>query len=125
MHGNFMNLERNKQYLLHKFILIILRIPSGIRIPLYHFSSQCLLDDSPFEGLSCIPEEEQSILDSLLLAQVQTKADKNLSTYCVLAIILVLLIILFQWEDRLWKGVLRYDVTTSEIKVGYAAPIFL
>lgn len=62
----------------------------GIRIPLYRFSSQCLLDDSPFEGLPCIPEEEQSILDSLLLAQ---------------------------WEDRVWKGVLRYDVTTSEIKV--------
>ncbi|KAB1222823.1 GDP-L-galactose phosphorylase 1 [Morella rubra] len=34
--------------------------------------------------------EEQSTLDSLFLAQ---------------------------WEDRMWKGVIRYDVTASEIKV--------
>lgn len=61
-----------------------------IRIPLYCFGSQSLLDNSQSEGLLCITEEEQSILDSLLLAQ---------------------------WEDRMWKGVLRYDVTTSEIKV--------
>lgn len=62
----------------------------GIRIPFYRFSSQSSLTNSPFEGLPCMPEEEQSILDSLLLAQ---------------------------WEDRVWKGVLRYDVTSSEIKV--------
>ncbi|KAK9267464.1 hypothetical protein L1049_009890 [Liquidambar formosana] len=62
----------------------------GIKVPLYRFGSQSLTDVGPSGGLSCIPEEEQSILDSLLLAQ---------------------------WEERMWKGLFKYDVTTSEIKV--------
>jgi len=69
-----------------------------IRIPLYRFSSQSLLDDSPFEGHVCITEDEQSALDSLLLAL---------------------------WEDKMWKGVLRYDVTTSEIKVIFGKRKFI
>ncbi|PQM37363.1 GDP-L-galactose phosphorylase 1 [Prunus yedoensis var. nudiflora] len=62
----------------------------GIRIPLYLFGSNSVLDNGSVGGISCLIEEEQSVLDSILLAQ---------------------------WEDRMWKGLFRYDVTTSEIKV--------
>lgn len=62
----------------------------GIRIPLYRFGSNSVLDNGSVGGISCLIEEEQSVLDSILLAQ---------------------------WEDRMWKGLFRYDVTTSEIKV--------
>ncbi|KAB2601550.1 GDP-L-galactose phosphorylase 2-like [Pyrus ussuriensis x Pyrus communis] len=69
----------------------------GIKIPLYRFSSNSILDNGCVGGISCVVEEEggeegeeQSVLDSILLAQ---------------------------WEDRMWKGLFRYDVTTSEIKV--------
>nr|XP_011460643.1 PREDICTED: GDP-L-galactose phosphorylase 1-like isoform X2 [Fragaria vesca subsp. vesca] len=60
----------------------------GVRIPLYHFGCISGLDD----GSASLEEEEeeQSLLDSVLLAH---------------------------WEDRMWKGLFRYDVTTSEIKV--------
>ncbi|XP_008225605.1 PREDICTED: GDP-L-galactose phosphorylase 1-like isoform X3 [Prunus mume] len=63
---------------------------SDIRIPLYRFGSNSVLDNGSVGGISCLIEEEQSVLDSILLAQ---------------------------WEDRMWKGLFRYDVTTSEIKV--------
>ncbi|EOY25553.1 Mannose-1-phosphate guanylyltransferase, putative isoform 4 [Theobroma cacao] len=58
--------------------------------PMYCFGSQSIEEDNSFEGLSCIAEEEQSILDAVLLSQ--------------------------QWEDRMRKGCFRYDVTASEIK---------
>ncbi|WRX27156.1 hypothetical protein QQP08_019643 [Theobroma cacao] len=57
--------------------------------PMYCFGSQSIEEDNSFEGLSCIAEEEQSILDAVLLSQ---------------------------WEDRMRKGCFRYDVTASEIK---------
>ncbi|OVA03339.1 hypothetical protein BVC80_7231g2 [Macleaya cordata] len=60
----------------------------GVKIPLYKFGNQSSLDN--YVGLSCTHEEDQSLLDTLLLAQ---------------------------WEDRAWKGLLGYDVTTCEIKV--------
>ncbi|KAM5587459.1 GDP-L-galactose phosphorylase 1 [Rosa sericea] len=64
----------------------------GVRIPLYRFGCNSVLDDGSVGGDACFSEEEeeQSLLDSILLAQ---------------------------WEDRMWKGLFRYDVTTSEIKV--------
>lgn len=65
----------------------------GIRIPLYRFGCNFILDDGCVGGIGSFSEEEeeeQSLLDSVLLAQ---------------------------WEDRMWKGLFRYDVTTSEIKV--------
>ncbi|XP_022723553.1 GDP-L-galactose phosphorylase 1-like isoform X2 [Durio zibethinus] len=62
----------------------------GMNFPIYCCGSQSLEEDTSFEGLSCIAEEEQSMLDAFLLSQ---------------------------WEDRMWKGCFRYDVTTSEIKV--------
>lgn len=62
----------------------------SIQIPLYCFASQSLDDSGPFGRFSCIPDDEPSTLESLLLAQ---------------------------WEDRMWKGIYRYDVTTSEIKI--------
>ncbi|POO00991.1 GDP-L-galactose/GDP-D-glucose phosphorylase [Trema orientale] len=61
----------------------------GIKIPLYCFGSQSLMGREPFGELPCISEDEESILDTLLLAQ---------------------------WEDRAMKGIFRYDVTASEIK---------
>ncbi|KAK4858354.1 hypothetical protein QYF36_015118 [Acer negundo] len=62
----------------------------GIKTPIYYMGSQSLVDNTAVWGLSKIPEEEQSLLDALLLSQ---------------------------WEERMWKGRFRYDVTTSEIKV--------
>ncbi|XP_057971916.1 GDP-L-galactose phosphorylase 1-like [Malania oleifera] len=62
----------------------------GIRVPLYCLGTQPLIDNGPLREFSCDPDEDESILNSLLLAQ---------------------------WEDRLWKGLCKYDVTTSEIKV--------
>lgn len=58
----------------------------GINIPVYRFG----IKSSTLRGLLCSPQEEQSTLDSLLLAQ---------------------------WEDRMWKGLFKYDVTASEVKV--------
>ncbi|XP_050147958.1 GDP-L-galactose phosphorylase 1-like isoform X2 [Malus sylvestris] len=64
----------------------------GIKIPLYRFGSNSILDDGCAGRISCVleGEEEESVLDSIVLAQ---------------------------WEDRMWKGLFRYDVTASEIKV--------
>ncbi|XP_065847038.1 GDP-L-galactose phosphorylase 2-like [Euphorbia lathyris] len=59
----------------------------GTKIPNYCFGTQYLVGN---EGLSCMSEEEQTLLDSLLLAQ---------------------------WEGGMWKGHFRYDVTASEIKI--------
>ncbi|XP_010245347.1 PREDICTED: GDP-L-galactose phosphorylase 1-like [Nelumbo nucifera] len=61
----------------------------GIKVPLYWLGSHSAVDNGIPVDFSCIPEE-QSLLDSLLLAQ---------------------------WEDRTWKGLLRYDITTCEMKV--------
>ncbi|XP_077253781.1 GDP-L-galactose phosphorylase 1-like [Tasmannia lanceolata] len=61
----------------------------GIKIPLYRFSCGSAKCNGAYGGLSCTAKG-QSLLDSLLLAQ---------------------------WEDRAWNGLLRYDVTTSETKV--------
>ncbi|KAL5773852.1 hypothetical protein ACOSP7_011409 [Xanthoceras sorbifolium] len=62
----------------------------GIETPIYYVGSQSLIYNTAFWGLSGIPEEEQSLLDALLLAQ---------------------------WEERMSKDNFRYDVTTSELKV--------
>ncbi|XP_057995843.1 GDP-L-galactose phosphorylase 1 isoform X2 [Hevea brasiliensis] len=62
----------------------------GIKIPIYCFGTKYLIDNSLFGGVSHMSEEEQSLLDSLLLAQ---------------------------WEERMWKGHFKYDITASEIKV--------
>ncbi|XP_009362225.2 GDP-L-galactose phosphorylase 2 [Pyrus x bretschneideri] len=64
----------------------------GIKIPLYRFGSNSILDDGCAGRISCVleGEEEESVLDSIVLAQ---------------------------WEDRMWKGLFRYDVTASEIKL--------
>ncbi|KAF8410674.1 hypothetical protein HHK36_003206 [Tetracentron sinense] len=62
----------------------------GVKIPIYQFGSQSAADDAANGGFSCIPKEEESLLDSLLLAL---------------------------WEDRTMKGLLRYDVTMCELKV--------
>ncbi|TYI80921.1 hypothetical protein E1A91_D05G119500v1 [Gossypium mustelinum] len=62
----------------------------GMNFPIYCFGIQSLEEDTSFEGISCIIEEEQSILDAVLLSQ---------------------------WEDRMLKDCFKYDVTTSEIKV--------
>lgn len=42
--------------------------------PMYCFGSQSIEEDNSFEGLSCIAEEEQSILDAVLLSQVWNKS---------------------------------------------------
>ncbi|XP_050221575.1 GDP-L-galactose phosphorylase 1-like [Mercurialis annua] len=57
----------------------------GTKIPIYRFGTQFITGNSLFEGFS----EEQSLLDSLLLAL---------------------------WEEKMWKGHFKYDVTASEIK---------
>ncbi|KAK8352828.1 hypothetical protein V6Z12_A05G119000 [Gossypium hirsutum] len=62
----------------------------GMNFPIYCFGSQSIEEDTSFEGISCIIEEEQNILDAVLLSQ---------------------------WEDRMLKDCFKYDVTTSEIKV--------
>ncbi|XP_038894170.1 GDP-L-galactose phosphorylase 1-like isoform X2 [Benincasa hispida] len=65
----------------------------GIRLPLYQFGKHSPLNDISFKMLkmpSCDPLEEQTLLESLLLAK---------------------------WEERLSEGLFRYDVTLSEIKV--------
>ncbi|KAJ4702976.1 GDP-L-galactose phosphorylase 1 [Melia azedarach] len=62
----------------------------GINTPIYYLANQSLINDTPFVDLSVTLEEEQSLLDTLLLAQ---------------------------WEERMWKGGFRYDVTASEIKI--------
>ncbi|KAL5577400.1 hypothetical protein UlMin_019099 [Ulmus minor] len=62
----------------------------GARVPLYCFGSQSLGGHGCLGGILCNSEDEQSMLDALLLAQ---------------------------WEDRMAKGIFRYDVTNSEIKV--------
>ncbi|XP_058099970.1 GDP-L-galactose phosphorylase 1-like [Magnolia sinica] len=63
---------------------------SAIKIPLYRFGSQPAHGSGAYGGWSCSAEEEPSLLDSLLLAQ---------------------------WEDCAWKGLLRYDVTACETKL--------
>ncbi|XXG65964.1 hypothetical protein AAC387_Pa05g3537 [Persea americana] len=62
------------------------RVPlRGIKFPLYCCGSlPAIGNDDSYGGTSCTVEEEQSLLDCLLLSQ---------------------------WEDRLWKGLLKYDVT--------------
>ncbi|KAJ4980822.1 hypothetical protein NE237_031659 [Protea cynaroides] len=62
----------------------------GTEIPLYWLGSQSALDNGTCGRVSCTPTAEQNLLDSLFLAQ---------------------------WEDRAWKGFLRYDVTSCELKV--------
>ncbi|XP_022140026.1 GDP-L-galactose phosphorylase 1-like [Momordica charantia] len=62
----------------------------GIRIPLYQFGSYSPLDNISIKGPSRVTLEEQTILESLLLAE---------------------------WEERLSEGLFRYDVTLSKIKV--------
>ncbi|RWR81849.1 GDP-L-galactose phosphorylase 1 isoform X2 [Cinnamomum micranthum f. kanehirae] len=62
----------------------------GIKFPLYCFGSlPAKGNDDSYGGTSCTVEEEQSLLDCLLLSQ---------------------------WEDRSWKGLLKYDVTNCETK---------
>ncbi|XP_062096653.1 GDP-L-galactose phosphorylase 1-like [Humulus lupulus] len=75
-------LAKSKQSKLPQFL-------EGIKVPLYHFGSQSLMDHKSFGEVSCISEDGDSILDTLLLSQ---------------------------WEDRVMKGIFRYDVTASEIK---------
>ncbi|KAG9439145.1 hypothetical protein H6P81_019310 [Aristolochia fimbriata] len=60
-----------------------------VRIPVYQFGST-LTESNVTSGVVPCPVEEQSLLDTLFLAQ---------------------------WEDRAWKGLIRYDVTTCETKV--------
>ncbi|XP_042502644.1 GDP-L-galactose phosphorylase 1-like isoform X4 [Macadamia integrifolia] len=62
----------------------------GTKIPLYWLGSRSALDNGACGRLSCTPTEDQTLLDSLFLAQ---------------------------WEDCAWKGFLRYDVTACELKV--------
>ncbi|RWR85813.1 GDP-L-galactose phosphorylase 1-like protein [Cinnamomum micranthum f. kanehirae] len=61
----------------------------GNGIPLYCLGTQPVRGNDAYRASSCHAEEEQSLLDSLLLAQ---------------------------WEDRAWKGPLKYDVTNCEMK---------
>jgi GDP-L-galactose phosphorylase len=75
-------LAKSKQSKLPQFL-------EGIKVPLYRFGNQSLIDHESFGEVSCISEDGDSILDTLLLAQ---------------------------WEDRVMKGIFRYDVTASEIK---------
>lgn len=53
---------------------------SGIRIPLYRFGSNSVLDNGSVGGISCLIEEEQSVLDSFLLAQVWNMTNYNPAT---------------------------------------------
>ncbi|GMI81915.1 VITAMIN C DEFECTIVE 5 [Hibiscus trionum] len=76
--GKFKQLEHSCSFL------------QGMHFPIYCFGSQSLEEDISFEGISCIAEEEQNMLDAVLLSQ---------------------------WEDRMLKDLFQYDVTTSEIKV--------
>eukprot|EP00262_Sarcandra_glabra_P000679 TRINITY_DN10813_c0_g1_i1.p1 TRINITY_DN10813_c0_g1~~TRINITY_DN10813_c0_g1_i1.p1 ORF type:complete len:383 (-),score=59.95 TRINITY_DN10813_c0_g1_i1:133-1281(-) len=62
----------------------------GINVPLYQFGHQLTGNNGSYGGLSYTAEEEQSLLDSLILAQ---------------------------WEDRAWRGLVQYDVTTCETKI--------
>ncbi|KAJ9163202.1 hypothetical protein P3X46_022900 [Hevea brasiliensis] len=62
----------------------------GIKIPIYCFGTQYLINNGLFGGISNTSEEEHSFLDSLLLAQ---------------------------WEERMLKGHFKYDITASEIKI--------
>ncbi|KAL5977375.1 hypothetical protein ACLOJK_021721 [Asimina triloba] len=62
----------------------------GIKIPIYQLRARDAKKIGSDGGTTWNAEEEQSILDSLLLAQ---------------------------WEDRAWKGLLRYDVTACETRV--------
>ncbi|KAF2317897.1 hypothetical protein GH714_041217 [Hevea brasiliensis] len=61
----------------------------GIKIPIYCFGTQYLINNGLFGGISNT-SEEHSFLDSLLLAQ---------------------------WEERMLKGHFKYDITASEIKI--------
>ncbi|KAF9588933.1 hypothetical protein IFM89_017612 [Coptis chinensis] len=61
----------------------------GTRVPIFMFGSQSSLDSCAYGGIFNTLEK-QSLLDLLLLAQ---------------------------WEDRAWKGLFNYDVTTCEMKV--------
>lgn len=70
----------------------------GVKIPIYCFGTQYLTDNNLCGGLPHMSDEEQSLLDSLLLAQ---------------------------WEDRMWKGHFKYDVTASELKVVRGSRKFL
>ncbi|XP_023520017.1 GDP-L-galactose phosphorylase 1-like [Cucurbita pepo subsp. pepo] len=62
---------------------------NGIRLPLYQFGRNSPLDDISLQAPSDVPLEEQTILESILLAK---------------------------WEEKLSEGHFRYDVTLSEIK---------
>ncbi|KAK8988495.1 hypothetical protein V6N11_029883 [Hibiscus sabdariffa] len=82
---SFREKNRKSKLLEHSCLLL-----QGMHYPIYCFGSQSLKEDTSFEELSCIAEEEQSMLDAVLLSQ---------------------------WEDRMLKDFFKYDVTTSEIKV--------
>lgn len=91
---------------------------TGIKIPLYRFGSNSILDDGCAGRISCVleGEEEESVLDSVVLAQVWSIVNYNVGTCRFLSLIYMNFLDL-QWEDRMWKGLFRYDVTASEIKV--------
>lgn len=54
---------------------------SAIRTPLYRFGRNSVLDNGSLGGISCLIEEEQSVLYSIILAQVWNVTNYNPATY--------------------------------------------
>lgn len=77
---------------------------TGIKIPLYRFGSNSILDDGCAGRISCVleGEEEESVLDSIVLAQVWSIVNYNVATCRFLSLIYMNFLDL-QWEDRMWK----------------------
>ncbi|KAL5731602.1 GDP-L-galactose/GDP-D-glucose: hexose 1-phosphate guanylyltransferase [Ranunculus cassubicifolius] len=69
----------------------------GTPIPIFLLGHRSSLEGHSYEQTFC-SEDNQSLLDSVLLAQ---------------------------WEDRAWKGLLNYDVTTCEMKVTDGVMMFV
>ncbi|KAK1280120.1 GDP-L-galactose phosphorylase 1 [Acorus gramineus] len=64
---------------------------SKFKFPLYLIGEiRCVSKNDGERGLICASEQESTLMDPLLLAQ---------------------------WEDRAWKGLLKYDVTACETKI--------
>ncbi|KAK1325611.1 GDP-L-galactose phosphorylase 1 [Acorus calamus] len=64
---------------------------SKFKFPLYLIGEiRCVSENDGERGLICASEQESTLMDPLLLAQ---------------------------WEDRAWKGLLKYDVTACETKI--------
>ncbi|KAK1304463.1 GDP-L-galactose phosphorylase 1 [Acorus calamus] len=64
---------------------------SKFKFPLYLIGEiRCVSENDGERGLICASEQENTLMDPLLLAQ---------------------------WEDRAWKGLLKYDVTACETKI--------